>query len=252
MKIIYNILILFLISQLGFSQGGKVINGRVLCDGIPVEGVEVVNYSSKAQTKTDAYGVFQIEANVGDILVIITEKYEYKKIYLKEGDLKSDLFKITIEKKPEELDEVLVSNMSIQHVSLDQKTSVQLAIEKDFYTLKNEEVYTGAIDNGTDFVKIGQMIGGLFAKEKENPKIEKSKIEFKTLATEKVAKSYYTNNLQLKPEDVPLFLQFCDSDPKLSERMENINELALMDYLLEKSVEFKKIANTPINQIKTN
>ena len=48
----------------------------------------------------------------------------------------------------------------------------------------------------------------------------------------------------LKPEGVALFLEFCDADPKSKNILDNNNPLSLMDFILTKNEEFKKLAET--------
>ena len=43
------------------------------------------------------------------------------------------------------------------------------------------------------------------------------------------------------PLEVALFLEFCDTDPKSKTILENTNPLKLMDFLITKNIEFKKL-----------
>lgn len=85
------------------------------------------------------------------------------------------------------------------------------------------------------------MILKLFKKEKEKALENKPKIEFKQLAKSSCDQKFYIETLQLKPEEIPLFLQFCDADPKSKTLIENSNVLSMMNFLLSKNIEFKKL-----------
>jgi hypothetical protein len=91
-----------------------------------------------------------------------------------------------------------------------------------------------------DFKRIGGMIFALFAKEKEKIKISPPKIEFITLAKTSCNQKFYIETLKLKPEEIELFLQFCNADPKSKIVTQNNNSLAMMDFLFAKNLEFKK------------
>jgi hypothetical protein len=109
---------------------------------------------------------------------------------------------------------------------------------------KNRQIYDGTIENGADLMRIGGMILDLFIKKKESNKNPDLKIEFKELATTSYEESFFINTLKLKPEEVALFLEFCDADPKSKNILDNNNPLSLMDFILTKNEEFKKLAET--------
>ncbi|MNT86482.1 hypothetical protein D3C72_2267770 [compost metagenome] len=85
------------------------------------------------------------------------------------------------------------------------------------------------------------MIIGLFAKEKEEITKSGSSIEFKELAKISCDEKFYLQTLKLKPEEIALFLDFCDADPKSKILIENPNVLGMMDFLSSKNIEFKKL-----------
>ena len=89
-------------------------------------------------------------------------------------------------------------------------------------------------------MRIGGMILDLFIKKKEYKKEIVSKIKFKELVKTNYTETFFVNTLKLKPEEVALFLEFCDADPKSKTVLENTNPLKLMDFLFAKNVEFKK------------
>ena len=113
-------------------------------------------------------------------------------------------------------------------------------MEKSAGSLKTG-VYNGSIENGIDFMRIGGMILGLFVKEKEKVKNSLTKIEFITLAKNSCDQKFYVEILKLKPDEIPLFLQFCDADPKSKTLIENHNIFSMMDFLSTKNIEFKKL-----------
>jgi hypothetical protein len=87
------------------------------------------------------------------------------------------------------------------------------------------------------------MVLGLFIKEKEPEKEALPEIEFATLAKNTCDQKFYLEKLKLKPEEIDLFLQFCDADPKSKKLIENTNVLSMMDFLSAKNIEFQKLKN---------
>jgi hypothetical protein len=52
---------------------------------------------------------------------------------------------------------------------------------------------------------------------------------------------FFHKTLALKPNEIALFLDFCDADSQSKTLIENNNVLSLMDFLLAKNIEFKKL-----------
>jgi len=226
-----------------FSQTEKPIKGIVLCDDVPVQGIEVVNLVSEKTSITNSNGEFSIVAKAEDILVFVSKKYYYKRFFLEKEDVKKNNIKIKLTQKPEELEEVVITKASIDSKGLfSQEVADEIKLEKGKY--RNRQINDGTIENGADLMRIGGMILDLFIKKKEMKKEPDSKIEFKELATTNYEETFFTNTLKLKPEEVALFLEFCDADPKSKTILDNNNPLSLMDFILTKNEEFKKLSNS--------
>jgi len=233
------ILFLFLF-QFSFSQTEKLIQGRVLCDDFPVQGIEIVNLVTEKTTTTDTNGRFSILVKVEDMLVFISEKYDYKRLFLDKEFLDKNNFTILLTRKPEQLEEVVVTKVSLNSQGFfSQEVADEIKLEKGKY--RNRTIYDGTIENGADLKRIGGMILDLFIKKREDNKESISIIGFKELTKTNYPETFFTDTLKLKPEEVALFLEFCDADPKSKIVLENVNSLSLMDFLFEKNIEFKKL-----------
>jgi hypothetical protein len=235
--------LLFFVFQSGFSQTEKLINGKVLHEQFPVEKVDVVNFSSKKITVTNASGEFSILAKAGDELIFISKNHDLKKIVLDQKTIDKNNLLISLILKPEELKEVVITKIPSIKLGTDkayeQGKLDQLAVEKSARSLKTG-VYNGSIENGMDLMRIGGMILKLFIKEKEVVK-ETPQIKFKQLAKSACDEKFYLQTLKLKPDQIELFLEFCDADPKSKTVAESNNVLTVMDFLLAKNIEFKKL-----------
>ena len=240
MKIKLSICFLILVCQFGLSQTFKLIQGRVLYGDFPLQGIEIVNLVTEKSTKTDINGRFSISVKAEDILVFVSEKYDYKRLLLDKEFLDKNNFTILLNRKPEQLEEVVVIKAPFNSKGLfSQEAADEIKLEKGKY--RNRNVYDGTIENGSDLMRIGGMILDLFIKKKEKKKKAISKIEFKELAKTNYPETFFINTLKLKPEEVALFLEFCDADPKSKTVLENANPLKLMDFLFIKNIEFRKM-----------
>lgn len=224
---------LFLVFQFGFSQTERLLQGKVLCDDFPLQGIEIVNLVTEKSTKTDLNGKFSISAKAEDLLVFVSEKYNYQRVFLDREFLDKNNFTFLLTRKPEQLEEVVViSKISFPKIKFDKNIASQLNIAKAAARQKPIGVYDGTIENG-----IGIYINLPFDR-KNIPKIE-----FKELAKTNYPETFFTNALKLKSEEIGLFLEFCDADHKSKTVLDKTNPLLLMDFLFNKNIEFKEMVS---------
>ena len=208
---------------------------------IPIENIEIINLNSEKSVFSNNAGEFSIPAKSEDIVVFASKLYDYKRISVLPEYLNNCIQIILLIKKPEELKEVIVTKMKWQHIGSDKNASNQIALDKMQSQIKNPFIYDGSITNGPDLIKIGKLIIDLFKKDKTEVKKEIPEIQFYELAKNKNYQEYYSKSLNLKPEEIELFLQFCNADPKSKIVAQNNNSLAMMDFLFAKNLEFKKL-----------
>jgi hypothetical protein len=244
-QIKFVVFFLFIIVQISFSQSETVYKGKILCNNFPIENIEIINLNSEKSAFSNSAGEFSIVAKSEDVVVFASKLYDYKRISVLPEYLNNCIQIISLILKPEQLEEVVITKIpSIKwekDTKWEQEKLDQLALEKVARTPKILGINNGTIENGMDFKRIGGMIFGLFAKEKEKIKISPPKIEFVALAKTNCNQKFYIETLNLKPEEIELFLQFCDADPKSKIVAQNNNTLVMMDFLFAKNLEFKKL-----------
>lgn len=247
MKVKLLLLLSLLASQFCFSQNVELLQGKVLNQNLPVPSVDVINFNTKAQTTTDQFGNFFIAAKTDDLLVFISKNYELKKLIVNQKFYDKNIFLVYLNLKPEELKEVVIAKIPSIKLSNDkgyeQKKLDEIALDKAARAPKTG-IYSGTIENGPDLMRIGGMLFGLFIKEKEEKeKKEKTlpEIEFATLAKNLCNEKFYIEKLKLAQDEIDLFLQFCDVDPKSKELISHHNQLSMMDFLMTKNIEFQKL-----------
>jgi transcription antitermination factor NusG len=231
-------LALFCISQIGFSQTEKQLHGKVLSDDFPLQGVKVINLNTEKSSITNNNGDFLISTKPNDILVFYELEYQYKRKQITEKEIYDDYIIVRMDKKPIELKEVVIEKPKFAAPIFSQVAADQINIEKTANQPKVLGVYDGSITNGMDFVRMFKDVAKLFKKKKQ--KKSKEKLEFKQIIEEKIDQSFFIKALELKPEQIALFLEFCDADPKSKTVLDDTNILSIMDFMILKNKEFKK------------
>ena len=240
-QIKFVIFFLFLIVQISFSQSETVYKGKILYNNFPIENIEIINLNSEKSAFSNSAGEFSIAANAEDVVVFASKLYEYIRISVQSEYLNNFIQIISLIKKPEELKEVIITKIKWQHIGSDKNASNQIALDKMQSQIKNPFIYDGSITNGPDLIKIGKLIIDLFKKDKTETKNKIPEIKFYELAKNKNYQEYYSKSLNLKPDEIELFLQFCDADPKSKIVAQNNNSLEMMDFLFAKNLEFNKL-----------
>jgi hypothetical protein len=237
-------LILFT-SQFSFSQ---TIKGKVVFNNYAIPNVEVINSNSKTVSLSDSNGEFSINAKANDVLVFVSKEHQLKKIIIDPKLSTKNQLVIELILRAEELNEVIITNIPSIKISKDEKWEQdkldQYTLEKNARTPKIVGFKDGTIENGMDLMRIGSMISGLFRKEKEEIKNSIPEIEFSTLAKNSYDQKFYIETLKLQADEIELFLQFCETDPKSKIVVANNNTLSTMDFLFVKNAEYKKLSST--------
>lgn len=230
----------FFTYQISISQTEKLLHGKVVSQNNALKGVEVINKTGKTSTTTNALGEFSILVNVKDSLIFFSKDYLISRLKVTSQNMLTTGLVVNMILKPEELDEVVISNIKFE--------PIRLPAEEIEEIKQNSGTPTGfgTITNGIDFIHIGKKIYALLAKEKET-KPKSPEIDFKKLIATAIPPDFFTKELHLKTEEKELFLEFCDADPKSKTLLEHPNVLATMDFLYAKKDDFKKLKTKSIN-----
>jgi hypothetical protein len=223
-----------------FAQAQKTINGKVVCNAMALEKIDVVNLNSKKSSTTDSQGNFSIEAKVGDELFVLSNDYYDIKISLTKEDFKLEKVIINLSKKPIELDEVTINKVEKISLKVSPEEIRMAKIAKFENSPKVLGVYTGEIPYGVDFIQIGKMVGKLFKSNNPKPKATEEKITFKEYAKANFEESFFSKTLGLKKEEIPELLNYCEANPQSKTIIEK-DELAILEFLLSNKTEFKKL-----------
>ncbi|MCF6307035.1 MAG: carboxypeptidase-like regulatory domain-containing protein [Flavobacteriaceae bacterium] len=103
------------------------IKGKVVND-FDVEGIHVLNKTSKYNTITNQFGEFELRVQLQDTLLFSSIKFELQEIVISEENISTKLIEITLTEIINELDEVLVGNTLTGNLAYDIKN---IKTEKD-------------------------------------------------------------------------------------------------------------------------
>ncbi|AYN05447.1 MULTISPECIES: hypothetical protein [unclassified Flavobacterium] len=228
--------------QLSISQTEKLLHGKVFSNNNPLKEVEVINKTAKTSTRTNTLGEFSIPVKVKDSLLFFSKDYFFTRLKITQSDIDKDNIIVNMVIKAEELDEVVITTMKFNPVKISQKDIDNVKLYKEVGSLqKYTGVYDGTIPNGMDFTRMGTGLLNLFKKDKEELKKKTSETDFKKLIAKSIPSDFFTKDLNLKPEEKDLFIEFCDADPRSKKLLEDNNILATMDFLYAKNGMFKKL-----------
>jgi hypothetical protein len=235
------LIVLFLFgSSFCFSQTQKVLNGAVKSDDFPLQGIEIINQTSQQITKSDASGNFSLAVKLKDEIIFYGTDYVSFSITITPEILAKNSLEISLEKKAIQIDEVVVEREDAWSSNYMQKI-IDKRYERDGQTaIKNEQIYTGSITDGLNLVAVGKLVGKLF-KKKYKGKEPLPDLPFNDFVTANFNQKFFEETLKIKPDEMLLFLEFCQADPKSETISQNGNTLGALDFLIEKNAEFKKI-----------
>jgi hypothetical protein len=246
MKVKLLLTLSLIVSQFSYSQTEKYLKGVVSSDNFLLYNVDVINKTSKEVTKTNENGEFLIAVAANDSLFFYSKNFNLKKLKVSPKQIEVNNLQVVMFKKAEELDEVIVEKKQNLKLSKDKKYEQSKRDQYNTEKFDNREGFQamreGTFVNGLNFVTIGKKLLDLFSNEKE-PEKDAPEIEFSILAKRTCDQKFYLEKLKLKPEEIDLFLQFCNEDPKARKVTNENNELSMMDFLISKNIEFQKNKN---------
>ena len=206
-----------------------------MANDLPISNVEVINISSKEVVTANSDGVFEIKATKGNWISFYHKNYDVVKLYVDSLFDYNSTLEIKLTEKTIKIEEVLVEKK--QPFLKGMKYGMPVIP----YNKPSVHFNDGSIPNGMDFMAIGKMIIGLF-KNKDKIKIkEKEPVEFRAFTSQSYTTDFLASSLKLKTEEIEEFLNFCSFDPKAKEAVENSEKLVLLQFLISKLEEYKKV-----------
>jgi len=265
-----SILLFFIlvITQIGFSQGieRKVLRGKIVADSLEVENLTVYNITSNVGAITDVDGKFSINARATDTLFIQGLSYDSKRYVLTDKDFWLPVLEIKLHVKITELNEIIITPYTLTGDLKEDTKRIQVygeGFSKIDMRIKHyeDDVRMGTPINtaspnvfaptGVNLLGIVVGIANLVG-IKGNPKSNSERVfeerrirdlqskSFSKHMLERFSHNFFIETLKIKNEDIPMFMSFAELNVyELSPLLKAENELKLIEYLINKSAEFK-------------
>ncbi|WP_166922749.1 transthyretin-like family protein [Flavobacterium poyangense] len=225
----------FFTYQLSISQSDKLLHGKVLFNNKPLRKVEVINKTAKTSTTTNDLGEFSIAVKVRDSLLFFSKDFFFTRIKLTQENIDADNLMVNMVVRPEELNEVVITNIKFDKIKYDAEATFKIDV------LKRANDLTRTIPGYKDgTIANGMSLAIPFGNGKPKKDLQKQN-DFKKLITKTCPPDFFTKDLKLNAEEVSLYLEFCDADPRSKTLLEHSNILTTMDFLYAKNEEFKKL-----------
>ncbi|MGH2667066.1 hypothetical protein [Flavobacterium sp.] len=228
----------FLFSGLNVAAQNTIIVGKVLSDVVPIAGVEIINLRSKTVDVSNENGEFSISVTSNDTLRFYAKEFTIKDYVIHKEDFSLTNWVVQLVKKPIELEEVEIKNSPKFKVDVSYESLSAIKIGKEQSRPQPLGVYTGEIPNGMDFGEIGRKIKNLIFKKNKDNKKEIESVNFKDYVAANFLTDFFVKQLNLKAEEVDLFIDFCNADEKAKTVVSQNGILDVMQFLLRKRDEF--------------
>ncbi|KGO88790.1 carboxypeptidase-like regulatory domain-containing protein [Flavobacterium suncheonense] len=240
----------------------SLLKGKIVADSLEVANVSVTNKTAGIVTMTDVKGDFRLMAKEKDTLVFSGINFHSSHLIVSHTHLADEDLTIRLSVKINVLDEIIVrpytltGNLETDTKKLKVKT-IDINVKAAVAGLSAPQVKYSAVKEGmksvlptTESSLTGidlKYLGSLLYQAVFKPKPKSRKIEFITdkifsdAVKEKFSESFFTETLKLKPEQIDLFLAYCDDGSAANRALLNPKkEFELIDYLLKKSEEYLK------------
>jgi len=260
MKIKFIIILLCLFT---FNFGNtqiKELKGVIIANG-DLEGIHVLNKTSKLNVTTNEHGVFNIVAKIQDTILFSSVQYEKKIIVISQSNFERELFTVTMKDRINKLDEVVVGKVLTGDLNSDIRNS-DAKRDINFYdlgipgytgppkTLRERALFdadggkwvSDISSNGLgaggaiNFNKLLNKISGRTKKLKRNVDIERRSNLLKTIR-EQLTESFFSINT-LDEKYRTDFFYFCSNDKDFLKRCGG-SEIESLEFLREKLKEYK-------------
>ncbi|KLT68618.1 MULTISPECIES: hypothetical protein [Flavobacterium] len=230
---------------LGQNNTRKPLHGQVINDFLAIESGYVMNVNANVRTFIGSGGLFDILAKPKDTLLFSGLAFQSRKVVLTEKDCAEILFLVKLDLVNNQLKEVIV-HKDLKVKSLDggsQKFVDMQFVDDKQSTAKNIAMYSDqTIKYGTDFVRIFKDVKKLLRKKDDVKDDVISDIAFVAYAKDNFTPDFYSKTLELKPDEIELFLMFCSNDGESKKYLKPEDKFILMDFMVNKNKEFKKAA----------
>ncbi len=243
------------------SYGQKIprqsISGKLLpaSKNLHLESIYIYNKLTSEGILSDSLGNFKLDLRLGDTIAVSAMQIESTEIVVKEMHLKDAFITLAIQANMEYLEEVRINNRNLTgNLGLDMKrigiepivTSADLGfpslgpdMTKGERLLSSYTPYSLKSFNRLDVEWLYAVLSGDLKRIKHRVSLEK--LEEKRLSIiNRMPNSFYTNKLKVSLENIPHFIEFCESQKDLN----NLINMPIIEFIetLEETIVLYKVS----------
>lgn len=234
-------------TQLSISQTDveKSINGHVSSDGIPLEGINITNASTKIMVVSNSSGAFTISVKEGDILNFSAVNYEDLRKYVSIQEFKLGIVTVDLTPKSIELKEVIIneySGISAENMGIIPRNQVKLTpAERRLQTAGDFKPIhlLGLLGGALAVDPILNAINGRTKMFKKEIAIEKKEFLIAKLAV-LFEDKYYIETLKIPEEYIKGFQYYCIEEPDFVRSLNEKNKTMSMFLIVGLASSFNK------------
>lgn len=242
MKVGVIIFVLCFFGQFCFGQTltGKPLHGMVVNDSIKIQSGSVLNMNSNSRTSINAQGFFDITAKTNDTLVFSSFGLKTKRIVLAHKDFALSVLIVKMNVSINQLKEVVISKTFIKPNLGDIQTIVDTQYMDDKQSSVDNPLLPIDMKYAMDVGRVSKMIWRVFVKAPDKAETVDYG-NFAEVVRDRINPLFLTNTLQIKEDQVGLFLIFCENDSTSETLLKPESEFELIEFLTVKSDEFKRM-----------
>ena len=227
-----------LIIQFSYSQNRELIQGKVIYRNIDVPAANVINNTAQSSTITNDQGEFEIYAKEGDEIIFSSVQYIIRTVRVNKEILENKRIIVQINQRVRELDEIVVTPDDTQKF-LDLKEEQFKGF--DYLADKSTKIQNVLTDNrqfvdGLNFINIFKLLSTIVDSKSDEEKLNIIPSEVLPYILDE---NFFNEVLELKSFEINDFLLKLDSDRKMKNLILDKNQFLVIDYLLNKSDEYK-------------
>ena len=206
-----------------------------------VSAVNVINNGSGIGTISDINGDFTITVKVDDELIFSSIQYKIKSVKIKIENILDEELLVKLDRKVNFLEEVVVSpEDKRKFLELKNEEFKRYVYERDKSSkLDNEIMNRGKLQDGLNFSNVYKLLTKNLKNEEKN---ELDKL-FSNILPKIFEKEFFIYQLGINNNEIIDFLNFLDTEDFDKNILERESKFYLIDFLIEKSNNYKSIKN---------
>lgn len=228
-----------------FGQTRNPIKGKLLYKNTNVVAANVVNNTDQTNTITNEDGEFEIDVAVGDEVIFSSLQFQIRSVVITEEIIRKNRLVVSVNENINELKEVVVTSEDIEKfLDLKEEEFKGFDYDRDKSSkINNQLTDDRLVTNGIDFVNIAKLIGKAFAGKTKEEQMTMKPSQILPYVFDSV---FFEKDLNLEKDQVVGYLEYIDSQMKSSQLLKQTKQFELIDYLINKSKEYKEVLTQEI------